>query len=441
MEHAADEKSIKAQALAADVMTLARGQLTAEFRFLASALSRLPPVSDGDVSLCVDGLHMYYGPWYILHRYRDEPACVPRDMLHSLLHCVFRHYRVGRDIDRARWDLACDAAVENAINDMRSPALAVMRTREQGALLDLLKSELGTLTAERIYKWLGDKEIPEEELAAQRECFMADGHGVWYGQFDKNAKQDKNIELKKIWEEVSKRMQTELETLERDRDSALVQNLRSLNRAKYDYNEFLRRFGVHGEVLRLSDEEFDNNYYAYGMELYGNVPLIEPLEYCEERRIREFVIAIDTSGSVRGDVVQSFIQHTHDMLQKRDHFFSKVNLHIIQCDDRIRDDALITDKESFERYIDTLEIKGLGRTDFRPVFSYVDELVRKGEMPIPQGLIYFTDGEGIYPSARPEYDTAFILHSDGYTVPEAPGWAISLVLSEEDILDKRFSAD
>ena len=39
---------------------------------------------------------------------------------------------------------------------------------------------------------------------------------------------------------------------------------------------------------------------------YGNVPLVEPLEYRDDKRIREFVIAIDTSGSVQGDIVQSF---------------------------------------------------------------------------------------------------------------------------------------
>ena len=33
------------------------------------------------------------------------------------------------------------------------------------------------------------------------------------------------------------------------------------------------------------------------MEQYGNLPLIEPLEYKEVNRLEELVIAIDTSGS------------------------------------------------------------------------------------------------------------------------------------------------
>ena len=192
--------------------------------------------------------------------------------------------------------------------------------------------------------------------------------------------------------------------------------------------------------MRLSDEEFDQNYYSYGMELYGNIPLIEPLEYSEQRRIREFVIAIDTSGSVKGDVVQSFIQHTHDILQRQENFFTQVNMHIIQCDDQIREDVRIQNKAEFDEYIKSMEILGLGRTDFRPVFEHVDMLIRKKELKNLQGLIYFTDGEGTFPAVKPDYDTAFILHTSGRMEPEVPPWAMHLSLTEEDILDKRFSA-
>ena len=229
-----------------------------------------------------------------------------------------------------------------------------------------------------------------------------------------------------------------MRTMAEDKSSPLVQSLRSLNRAKHDYSEFLRRFGVRSETLKISDEEFDNNFYTYGLSLYGNMPLIEPLEYSEQRRIRDFVIAIDTSGSVKGDVVQSFIQHTHDILQRQENFFTKVNMHIIQCDDRIREDALITCRADFEKYISEMEIKGLGKTDFRPVFAYVDELLRSRKLTDLRGLLYFTDGKGEFPAKKPKYDTAFILHLDGYDAPDTPPWAMRLELTEEDILDKRF---
>lgn len=185
--------------------------------------------------------------------------------------------------------------------------------------------------------------------------------------------------------------------------------------------------------MKLSEEEFDQNYYTYGLELYENIPLIEPLEYSEEKRIRDFVIAIDTSGSVQGEKVQSFMQHTYDILRAEDTFFSRVNIRILQCDDRIREDVLITNEEEFEAYLRQMELKGFGRTDFRPVFSYVEELMRKKELVRLQGLLYFTDGDGIYPERTPSYDTAFLLNGEDADEALVPHWAMSLILEEEEL--------
>ena len=91
-----------------------------------------------------------------------------------------------------------------------------------------------------------------------------------------------------------------------------------------------------GEVMRLDPDEFDYVYYTYGLKLYQNMPLIEPLEYREVKRIREFVIAIDTSGSTSGELVQKFVQKTYNVLKSTESFFSKINLHILQCDADIR---------------------------------------------------------------------------------------------------------
>ena len=85
-----------------------------------------------------------------------------------------------------------------------------------------------------------------------------------------------------------------------------------------------------------------------------------------------------------------------------------------------------------------MEIKGLGETDFRPVFAYVDELVAQKKLTDLRGLIYFTDGRGTFPNNKPEYDTAFIIHDDGLSDVWIPEWAMKLFLAEEDILNERF---
>ena len=436
----AQQREEMAKELAENIMTLARNTLMVHLRFMDRAISHLTLTCDGEIPFATDGRALYYEPWTVLQRYQAEPNAVNRDMMHALLHCVFRHWFVGQDIDRARWDAACDAAVECAISDLHSPVLQSQREVNQLMTLEMLRREVGTMTAERIYRWLGEQDYDEDDLYRLRRELKADEHGLWYGGPEPDAERQQDVDdLEQMWQDVSRRMQTELETMRQEAAGVLVQNLRSLNRAKHDYTAFLRRFGVRGEVVRLSDEEFDNNYYTYGLSLYGNVPLIEPLEYREQKRIRDFVIAIDTSGSVKGDVVQSFIQHTHDILSKQENFFTKVNMHIIQCDDQIREDVHITSREEFQAYIKTMQIKGLGQTDFRPVFAHVEELLRRKQLTELRGLLYFTDGLGTFPEKKPPYDTAFIIHTDDYHEVQVPPWAMHMILTEDEILDSRFS--
>ena len=248
--------------------------------------------------------------------------------------------------------------------------------------------------------------------------------------------------LEKEWQEVSQRMQVDIETFNSEktqglRSGSFMQNLKEVNREKYDYTSFLRKFAVMGEVMKINDDEFDYNFYTYGLKLYKNMPLIEPLEYKDVKRIKEFVIAIDTSGSVMGNEVRSFIQKTYNILKSTESFFSKVNIHIIQCDAEIQEDKVITCDEDFENYIKDMKLLGFGGTDFRPVFEYVDKLVRNKAFKNLKGLLYFTDGYGTFPEKKPEYESAFVFVSDNYEIPEVPAWAIKLVLQSEDLKENK----
>lgn len=185
--------------------------------------------------------------------------------------------------------------------------------------------------------------------------------------------------------------------------------------------------------MKINDDEFDYLFYTYGRQLYDRMPLIEPLEYKEVKRIKEFVIAIDTSGSTSGELLQKFVQKTYNILKSTESFFSKINLHIVQCDARIQDVVKITSQEEFDAYLKNMKIHGLGGTDFRPVFTYVDELVRLGEFTNLKGLIYFTDGYGDFPAKKPDFDTAFVFVEDEYNNPDVPPWAIKLVLPSDEI--------
>ena len=443
----------KRNKLAADVLRLSRNTLLVNLRFLDMALSRLQPVATDLTTLCTDGQFLAYDPSFILRRYKQEKEVPVRDYLHVVFHCVFRHMYIHSLIDQKCWDLACDIAVENMITELGLKSTAAVRERQQQAVIQKLREKYKTLTAERLYRSLLDADIPEDELKRMRELFKADDHSLWYlppeekmqisaqlqiaagGSGDADSS-DSAAASEADWENVSQRMQQDIEMFSKQQGNTaggLMQNLQSVNRERYDYSSFLIKFAVMGEVMKINDDEFDYVYYTYGLQLYDKMPLIEPLEYKDVKRIREFVIAIDTSGSVARETVQRFLQKTYNILQESESFFSKINVHIIQCDADIQEDKKITCREEFDEYLKTMKIHGLGGTDFRPVFSYVDELIHNKEFNNLKGLIYFTDGYGDFPAKKPDYETAFVFLDEEMNNYDVPPWAIKLILQKEEV--------
>ena len=254
---------------------------------------------------------------------------------------------------------------------------------------------------------------------------------------DSEREHSEDDKAEREWEEISKEIEMNLETFSKEwgRESdSLMQHLAVANRKVYDYTEFLRKFMTINEEMLLNQDEFDYIYYTYGMELYGNMPLVEPLEYKETDRVREFVIAIDTSGSVRGDLVRRFIEHTFDILKESETYTTDVNVHIVQCDARVQSDTRIADIAEVDKLMENFVIRGFGGTDFRPVFDYVETLRERGELTEMKGLIYFTDGLGNFPEKPPDYDTAFVfMEEEGRDLPPVPPWAMKVVIDEAGI--------
>ena len=233
------------------------------------------------------------------------------------------------------------------------------------------------------------------------------------------------------WSRAGKSLRVDLETLSRTRGSGLGGLRRELDVSSHervDYRDFLRQFAVEHEDMRLSDDEFDYIFYTYGLELYHDMPLIEPLEYRSDKRIRDFAIVIDTSSSVSDKVVQEFVNTTFDVLSSEGGFFAQTNIHIIQADARVQSDAKITSLADLDRWRRTIKLYGFGGTDFRPAFAYVRKLRQAGEFEDLQGLIYFTDGWGIYPDRMPPYKCAFVFYDEDHRPELVPPWAIQVVL-------------
>lgn len=448
------EKQKKTEKIAAEIIQISKNKLLVNMRFMDMSLNqfRMAPKPEVTPFTACDGDVYLYDPVHILNAYMLDENLPIRNFLHSVLHCVFKHFYVNTLINQRMWDLACDIAVESAINDLELDYLNITKAKEQVQFFDLFKKKVQTVSAEKIYRYFLDEKLSEDLVERLSLLFKGDDHVLWYlTQEQKNKMklylgfgQDARSLPNKLlllqgWADIALRMQTELEVFMVQGKGAglLTQNLREVNRERYDYSEFLKKFAVRAEMMKLNPDEFDYNYYTYGFALYENMPLIEPLEYKEVKRIREFVIAIDTSGSTSGSLVQTFVQKTYNILKSTESFFSKINLHIIQCDADIQEDVKITSQQEFDVYLKHMQLHGLGGTDFRPVFEYVNGLVDRKEFENLKGLIYFTDGYGDFPKKKPPYDTAFVfVENENNTAAnnyDIPSWAMKLVLRKEEL--------
>ena len=244
-------------------------------------------------------------------------------------------------------------------------------------------------------------------------------------------------ELEGEWKETSKRMEAELlaSGKEASKESGSLDRILSIsNRRRTDYREFLRKFAILREVTTIDPDSFDYGFYNYGLEVYGNMPLIEENEYREMNRIRTLVIAIDTSASCQEVLVQRFINETAAVLRNIGQFFHSSEVHIIECDEHVQQEIIVHDPDELDRYAESFHVKGGFGTDFRPVFSYVEEKRRTGEIRDLEGLMYFTDGMGTYPEKPTDYDTAFVFFNDEeLDDAKVPDWAIRLYIDGEKI--------
>ena len=448
-----------ADELAAKVLGLTRAALLADNHFLAAAIGRLRTQPfDLQDPLATDGRFLAYDASRLLGLFAQLQSPPTHDLLHAVVHCLFLHPYVDAAVDRRLWDLACDIAAERVVAEVLGvrPGPGGL---ERVQVIQRIGRDLGRRPdAERIYAQLR-RGAWAAQVGHWTDLMHSDSHELWYasvtapgqGEGQGNAEGEAGADQqstpregrgahassdqqKNEWRNVATSMAVDLQTVSARRGQqlgGLVDDLHAACEKRVDYAHFLRRFAQPGEAMRVNDEEFDQVFYTYGLHLYKDVPLIEPLEYREERRIREFVIAIDTSESVQGQAVRQFVGATFDILATTRAFFEQVHVRILQCDQQVTSDERICSPAELERWGRSMLMKGGGGTDFRPAFAYVDALVEEGAFRNLAGMLYFTDGLGTYPDWIPTYPVAFVFYDENVKPEDVPPWAYQVNLDDE----------
>ncbi len=432
-------QSIKKTELCTEILSGCRAELYLNMRFLDVALHSLAFGPTMAVpATATDGNVFFYNPEFLIQQYKIGNVPVNRGYLHSLFHCLFAHmWNACGHKDASLWNLACDIAVEHTIDGLPCRCLRTPPKPYRRAVYEGLLKKIPVIHGEGVFRLLQEAKPDIRIIARLVREFTVDSHEFWETE---GTNPPSPMEHQSRWQDIKEKMEVELDLFSKEPaegSKGLLGQLRVENRKRYDYRSFLKKFCVLKEEMQVDLDSFDYIFYHYGMELYGNMPLIEHQETREIQKIEDFVIAIDTSMSCKASLVQKFLEETYSILSQSESFYRKFRIHIIQCDERVQSDVVVESQKQLSAYMERFQVKGMGGTDFRPVFQYVEKLLAEKSFRKLRGLVYFTDGYGVYPLKKPPYDTAFVFFREDYQDVDVPPWAIKLILGENDIRESR----
>lgn len=334
-------------------------------------------------------------------------------ILHTLLHCLFLHPFKAVQGGKI-YDLACDITVGFILDDLGYPCGEKSLIAKRKAVYKSIIDGFGNVNDKTATEFC--QNLSEQELDIYRSYFTVCDHSSWQngdkGQDDgeqtisiptQSEDDGDSSDLEKTWQAIASNLIPQIGKL-----NPTLRRMIALSVGESgNYKSFLKDFLRRRERIKPSDEEFDYIYYCLGLRNYGNVPLIENLEYSDKRDYSDIAIAVDTSGSTDGEPIKILLKEVFSLIKSMETGGEKYRVRIIQCDLKIQREDIVESSEEFAQMLKGYELQGGGGTDFTPVFDYLTSLKRNGEKI--EGLIYFTDGVGVYPREIPPFKTCFAI--------------------------------
>jgi predicted metal-dependent peptidase len=294
---------------------------------------------------CTDGRDVYYNPAYLAGL---TPPQLDAVLLHEVLHAALSHPGRVRARDPVRWNIAADIVVNGIVAAQPGLELPAGAVRDQ---------KLEHLSVEEIYTL-----IDLQASKACPSCLREPAPGSF-------------AELEAHW----RRALLQAEALARglgqgNLPAGLERLVREAAEPRVDWRTQLWRF-----LVRTPTDfgAFDRRFVH--RRLY--------LEALEGESLRA-LIAVDTSGSINGPLLGTFLGEVRGVLGAYPH---------------VRADLFYADAELYGPYpidADTPlpPAKGGGGTRFEPFFEHAErEPPAEGEVL----LIYLTDGYGSFPKTAP----------------------------------------
>ena len=366
------------------LLTKAKSQLTTKYPYFGMLASRLKHEENSNItSYASNGTRFLYNPEFI-------DSCTIEELSFILTNCVMHHILAHQQRKLKRkgylWQLATDYAINNLLakNGMKMP---------QGVNYDI---KFKNMYAEEIYDYL-KKELIESGIDA----------------FDDEKTQKHDEQNNKDLTSKFRQVKNIKENLE-EKDEEQWEYAAALAK-EVSTRKSLMPLGFERFAKKVEPKDIDwkfELYNAINRHMRNNYAFMPPNKKHLYRGFAlpsltsdtlSLIVAIDTSGSIQEEILGAFIEEFKAIMQN----FPAVNIELLIADAKVHAHYSFRGAEDLD-----FVLKGGGGTDYRPVFEYID-----ANFPMASMLLYFTDGEGVFPRIPPAYEVLWALSNKKDRIP------------------------
>ena len=399
-------------------LAAARTQLILDKPFLGSLVLRMPLIKANPTwckTTATDARAIYYNASYLEQLSFDHLLFL---LSHEALHSALSHFARRQHRDKARWDVACDLAINPLLMDEG------LTPSPDALFIDLFRG----MTAEEIYPMLDEHEDlkPQDDHIYDEEEQEGGSRGDSGGSDDSGEQSSSASGGGSGEEEKSQGDGAEKPqplTGEEREQMAAQWSQRMAGAA-----QMAAQAGkMGGELQRMIDHLLQpqlpwrmllarymtstaRDDYSYARPARREGSAILPTLHSHAIRV---VVALDTSGSISDKDMRLFLSEVNAIKAQMN-----AQVTLIACDAALSHDGPWV-YQSWEEFNLPREFHGGGGTDFRPTFKWLSDQISP-----PDLLIYFTDGQGRFPESEPTVPVIWLIKGK-QTVP----WGVRIQLN------------
>ena len=372
----------------------ARVSLLLKKPFFGNMAARLILKEVSDIpTAATDGKHLYYNKDFINKLNVKQTEFL---LAHEVLHVAFEHMLRRGDKDPQGWNVACDYAINQILDDER------IGEKPTGDLAPLLDSSYRGMAAEEIYGKLDDWQKQQQTLDVhidldKGEAKVGDKKIKIGNALTQQEKDQLKDAIKNSLLQSAKAAETSTGDKAGNIPAGLKRLLADITAPKLDWRQLLRQ-NIKSQIK--------NNYTwsRPSRKMYSTNAVLPGLDVNNELNI---CIGIDTSGSISESMLRDFLSEINGIKDEFDAY--KIRMWCFDTEVHADNTYETWDGKEIEEYTP----QGYGGTDIAVNWKYMQE-----NNIVPETLVVFTDGETWDRWGDADYcDTLWVIHGGNHIKP------------------------